>query len=218
MGDTIIKLLENRGVVTVIGFLIGALSRPIISMWEVYWRQPSLTIKHDTANTAFHVVVDPSAIPGVSRALYKRVGVENISGRYSSIARDCRIYLISVQEVNNSEEFLDIGFADTVRLRMAYEGNDGGLHGGVDIPKDVTVYFDICTVQCRRDSSSGQERSICELETASPHTRSRFSGLLEIGKTYRLGLMLTGDGVKTKRAFLRLMVRDVFDMAESNLY
>jgi len=107
----------------------------------------------------------------------------------------------------------ETAFAESLRLRWAYEGPNGELHGGIDIPRGVTVYFDVFSSQ---EASSWQdehhpEQRILEFAAKAAREAPELLRTLGFNATYRFSLMVTAEGVDPKRAELDVRIGGCWD-------
>lgn len=140
------------------------------------------------------------------RACYVRISVKNES---QTSAKSCRAYLTGIKNLCPGGHTTETGFADSIRLRWAYEGRDGELHGGIDIPHEVTVYFDVFSSQEAAAWPEGQgpaegatETRILEVAPRNARESPDMVNLLKMNASYRFSVMVMADGVSPKLAEL----------------
>jgi hypothetical protein len=128
-------------------------------------------------------------------ARYLRIGITNTA---TTIAKDCRVYMTEISELTEDRQETPTPYKDTLRLRWAYEGEEGEPHQGIDIPKDVTVYFDVYSSK-REVGTANNVKEIRVFEFASKSAKSSpmFKDFLQYGKTYRLKMLITAEGANS---------------------
>lgn len=148
------------------------------------------------------------------QARYVRVAIRNDSETKTS-AKACRAYLTDIKLVTNGTT-VETGFAETLRLRWAYEGPNGELHAGIDIPRDVTVFFDVFSSQepssWMDDHDPGQR--ILEFAAKDAREAPELLRILGFNATYRFSLMVTAEGVDPKRSELDVRIGGQWDDVE----
>jgi hypothetical protein len=147
-------------------------------------------------------------------ARYVRVTVTNKSFTNIS-AKSCRAYLTEIHRLNVDGSLTETSFAESLRLRWAYEGPDGELHGGIDIPKNVKVFFDVFSSQeaCTWAEKGKYHDPQRILEVAARNAREapELLRLLDLDSSYRFSIMVTADGVSPKQAKLDVRLGNQWD-------
>ncbi len=139
--------------------------------------------------------------PEVS-ARYLRVAVENKSRFTKASAKSCRAYLTDIKRLDSKGSATETSFAETLRLRWAYEGPDGELHGGIDIPAGVTLYFDVVSSQeaVTCGDKHDPEKLILEVAAKDAREAPELINLLSRNSSYRLSVMVTAEGINPVKA------------------
>ncbi len=122
-----------------------------------------------------------------------RVGVRNEA---LTVAKDCRAYLTEIAEWDGQKYKPVDFFADTLRLRWAYEGENGALHESIDIPKGIVVHFDVFSTKNERTSEGTfeEQRIVQVADRGIRYDRERFMNKIEYGKRYRFRTLVVAEG------------------------
>ncbi len=148
-------------------------------------------------------------------ARYVRVAVTNRSLTRTS-AKACKAYLTAIRVINATGSFDETSFAESLRLRWAYEGPNGELHGGIEIPTGVTVYFDVFSSQEPtpwNEKVDGDER-ILEVAAKDARQAPEFVNLLALNSAYRFSLLITADGIEPVKAELDVRLGSSWNQIE----
>jgi len=116
-------------------------------------------------------------------AEYVRIKVVNTS---SSVAKDCRAYLVNVQKKNVNGEFASTIYCDSIPL--AWSCQEDRAHGPIDLPKDVAQFIDLVSV---RDCSP-------EFRIEIEPMPLRYAGFVRDKGTFRFTVQVSGENVKPK--------------------
>lgn len=172
------------------GFLSAIFAEPI-RRW-IY--RPVL--KLDFKNNDHFVPTTPEGDPPDHRARFVRLRATNVK---NGVAKGCRAYLIGLDRRGPSGTWDPTEYCDNLQLGWSCEKSDA-----LDLPRDVPRFV---TVLSTRETSK-------EFHPHLPIVTYTMQRLLaEIG-TYRLTVLVTGDGVKPARMSLSFKWTGVWDQFE----
>lgn len=202
------------------GFCSGIIGGLILEFAKRYIFVPKLILTCKTDGEEF---TPTAVVPGpftkkdgteVS-ARYVRVAVTNESPTKTS-ARSCRAYLTGIKEFDSEGSLTDKRFAETLRLRWAYEGPDGELHGGIDIPNRVKLFFDVFSSQeaCIWKGKNHNAQRILEVAARDAREAPELLKILKLKKSYRFSIMVTADGVDPTQADLDVRIGEQWNDIE----
>ncbi len=125
-------------------------------------------------------------------AKYLRVGVRN---RGRTTAKGCRAYLTEIERSEGARFVKADFYRDTLRLRWAYEAEEGDLHEGIDIPRGIIIHFDVLSTKTGATSAGASEdhRIIEVANRGLRYDRDRLMNKLEYGQRYRLRILVVAD-------------------------
>jgi hypothetical protein len=115
------------------GTLIGVFAEPI----RTWLFRPKLKILFDPARCVTSTPTYGTNLP--SRGHYIRVQVTNASGR---VAKGCRVFLVDVEQRDDSGRFQSTAFVDSLRLKWSSQVLGEELRG-LDLPRGVSQFADV---------------------------------------------------------------------------
>ncbi len=185
-------------VVSFLGGFFTALFAEPIRRW-VY--QPKLSLHFERAS---HFVTRTPETVGQTKyeAFYVRVKVVNTK---SALAKSCRAYLVNIEQKGPSGAFVATEYCESLQLGWAVHSQP---FAALDLPTDVPFFVDILST---RPTSLAFK----------PHVElipMRYEQLFLTSGTYRLTVLISGDGVKPAR--IRLVFKwsgdwEHFDVASA---
>jgi hypothetical protein len=148
-------------------------------------------------------------------ARYVRIAVkgEHFPG---SSAKSCRVNLTGIKRFNSAGSLTEISFAETLRLRWAYEGPDSDPHVGRDIPNGALSYVDVFSSQEAVTWGHKRDDQNLILEVAAENAREapELVNLLSSNSSYRFSITATADGVEPVNAELDVKLGEKWDQVE----
>jgi hypothetical protein len=183
-----------------IGAVVGAVLAFIgtVALEPVARRFLGPRLKLEGGNTDDLLVTLNPSTPRNFVVKYLRLKVKNVKLR---IARDCRGYLVDVEE-EQGKQFVKTDYKDVVRLLWAYEsvqeGEKSGAveHRGVDLLPEISHYLDVL-------STNMINGPVILVRFASSKLKV-YKQLLKIGRSYRLTIQVSADGAQP--VLIRLVV------------
>jgi hypothetical protein len=196
---------------TVLVFISGMVSTLLVEYLKRRIFKPKLVPVRDSVGKAGFVITTkvPGRRLGLHDARYLRIGITNTA---TTIAKDCRVYMTEISELTDGQE-TPTPYNETLRLRWAYEGEEGEPHQGIDIPKDVTIYFDVYSSKREVGTANNDMEEIRVFEFASKSAKSslQFKDFLQYGKTYRLKMLITAEGANSVPLSLDIIMGNGWD-------
>jgi hypothetical protein len=184
------QFYSSQGFSVAVGFVLGLTSAILIEWLKRFIWRPDLTVKFGKT--------PPLRLPAVSGvgnddAIYVRGAVQNRSWT-RTIAKDCRAYLAEMEEWNG-DRFIPVDFyADTLRLRWAYEGKENPPHEGVDVPTGVTLNFDLMSSRSIvREGQTEVHRMVQVFAKGLRTDPERLLNKLEANKRYRFTVVMVAE-------------------------
>jgi len=174
------------------GWFLGMVSAILVESVRRRLFRPVLTTEH-TKRAGFVVL---TTLKGVTvekyDAKYLRVRVRNLA---RTTAKGCRAYLTEIERWEGDEFVKADFYRDTLRLRWAYEGEEGDLHEGIDIPKGVLIHFDVLSTRRAATAAGASEddRFIQVANHALRYDRDRLMNKLEYEQKYRFRILVVAD-------------------------
>jgi hypothetical protein len=177
-------------VTLVVGFLIAIFAEPL----RRWFYRPVLRL--DFANDDRFVSPTVEGDPPDHHARYVRLRATNVK---NSMAKSCRAFLIGFDRRGQSGSWDPTDYCDNIPLRWSCEKSDA-----LDLPKDVPHFIDVLST---RESSKDFQLHLAFL----PH---RYQHLLSATETYRLTVLVTGDGLKPAKMSISFKWTGVWDQFE----
>lgn len=171
---------------TIIGFIGGFLTALFAEPLRQWLFQPILSLEFN--NTSHFVTKTWKAFESSRHeAHYARIKVTNTR---RSLARSCRAYLVNIERIGPSGAWEATDYCESMQL--AWSGRGGDAYTALDLPKDVPHFVDLLST--RQGSKS--------FDLAIQLKLFRHEALLVSAGTYRLTIVVSGDGVRPEWIWL----------------
>ena len=164
------------------GWVLGLFSEPVRQ--RIFGPRLELVFE----NTEHFVTPTKEVGPpgSLHMALFVRVKVTNVKW---ALAKACRAYLVNVERLGSSNQFEATEYCESLQLAWSAHKEEE-RYGPLDLPRQVPQFVDVVST---RDS----EKDAFRLEIA--FTPFRFRRLLSTRGTYRLTILVSGDGVRPEQ-------------------
>lgn len=167
---------------TILGFIGGFLTALFAEPARQWIFRPRLALEFKDSGHFVAKTAEESKSPPVRYgARYIRIKVTNTK---SALAKSCKAYLANIERLGQSGIWEATEYCESLQLRWAGRGYEA-----LDLPKDVPHFVDV--VSTREVSKSFR------LETQV--TLMRYEMLLNTKGTYRVTIVVSGDGVEPAR-------------------
>jgi hypothetical protein len=209
-GPRMVSNIQSSPWSSVLVFISGMVSTLLVEYFKRRIFKPKLVPVRNSGKAGFVITTKvPGNRPGLHDARYLRIGITNTE---RTIAKDCRVYMTEISELTKDRQETPTPYKDTLRLRWAYEGEEGEPHQGIDIPKDVTVYFDVYSSKREvKTANNVEEIRVFEFASKSAKSSPMFKDFLQYGKTYRLKMLITAEGANSVPLFLDIIMGNGWD-------